>query len=144
MTDPSADNATPFEVVVIGSTPEETVEPKNRILEALRREQYPEETVFGVKLALEEALCNALKHGNECCPEKKITVRYAVSAEQVEVIVRDEGAGFDPDSVPDPTTQERLPLPTGRGILLMRAYMDEVEFRDDGREVYFRKRRPKS
>lgn len=99
--------------------------------------------VFAIKLALEEALTNAVKHGNACDPGKQVTVRYAVTPDTLVVIVRDEGPGFTPAEVPDPTTPERLGVPSGRGIMLLRAYMDEVEYRDQGREVRFAKHRAK-
>jgi serine/threonine-protein kinase RsbW len=70
-----------------------------------------------------------------------VTVRYSVTEEKAVISVRDEGGGFLPEDVPDCTSPERLPLPNGRGIMLMRAYMDEVCFRDQGREVCFVKRR---
>ena len=90
---------------------------------------------------MEEAFTNAIKHGNRCDASKTVTVRYAVNMEMVAIIVRDEGNGFIPDDVPDPTSPDRLPVPSGRGIMLLRAYMDKVEYRDHGRELYFMKRR---
>lgn len=142
MTDPDPDNEASFHVLVVDSTHVAVEEPKRTILDAVQRAKFPEDVVFGVKLALEEALCNAVKHGNECCPDKSVTIRYAVTPQQIVIIVRDEGPGFRPEDIPDPTTPEHLSMPSGRGILLMRAYMDKVEFRDRGREVYFMKRRP--
>jgi serine/threonine-protein kinase RsbW len=135
------DNEATFHVCVINSDQRETDIPKRAILDELRLHRFSEEAQFGVKLALEEALTNAVKHGNLCDATKQITVKYAVNDEKAAIIVRDEGGGFIPEKVPDPTTPDRLPHPNGRGIMLMRAYMDEVVFRDKGREVYFIKRR---
>ncbi len=135
------DNEATFNVCVIPSDIKQTCNPKAAILSDLQQCQYSEDDVFAIKLALEEALTNAVKHGNCCDPSKRITVRYAVSNLKAVVIVKDEGVGFQPDRVPDPTTPDRLPLPDGRGIMLMRAYMDEVEYRDQGREVRFVKYR---
>jgi len=115
--------------------------PKDAIMAELERCQFPESDIFAVKLALEEALTNAVKHGNQNDPDKKITVRYAVTSEKAVVVVRDEGGGFLPEAVPDCTLPERLPIPNGRGIMLIRTYMDKVCYRDRGREVYFLKRR---
>lgn len=134
-------NEATFHVCVIKSDLAETCRPKKLILSELERFGFSEESVFGIKLALEEALTNAVKHGNCCDPTKSVTVRYAVNEEKVVVIVRDEGCGFEPEKVPDCTSPERLPVPNGRGIMLMRAYMDEVCYRDHGREVYFAKSR---
>ena len=100
-----------------------------------------EEAIFAIKLTLEEAVTNSIKHGNKCDPNKKVTVRYFVDERQVVVFVRDEGPGFNPEAVPDPTSPDRLSLPNGRGILLMRAYMDGVEYRENGREICFLKRK---
>lgn len=135
------DNEATFHVCVIKSDPHQTDLPKRAIIDELKRWRFGPEATFAVKLALEEALANAVKHGNECNLAKEVVVRYAVSAEKVTIVIRDEGCGFRPEAVPDPTTPERLPLPEGRGIMLMRAYMDEVTYRDQGREVYMVKRK---
>ena len=135
------DNESTFHVCVVKSDLKACRVPKDRILRELEKHQFSEEATFAVKLALEEALCNAVKHGNQGDPGKSVTVRYAVTAEKAVVLVRDEGEGFEPDSVPDPTTDDRLAMPNGRGIMLIAAYMDEVAYRDNGREVYFMKRR---
>lgn len=130
-----------FQTCVIRSELRETQVPKDRILDALRRNNFDEEAVFAVKLALEEALTNAVKHGNQCDPCKCVTVRYAVDDEKAVIAIQDQGAGFAPDTVPDCTSPERLPVPNGRGIMLIRAYMDEVCYADDGREVIFTRRK---
>ncbi len=135
------DNETTFRCCVIHSDQHETEAPKQAIIEELKRCHFCDSAIFAVKLALEEALTNAVRHGNRGDPTKTVTVRYAVTPEKAVVLVRDEGGGFTPEDIPDPTTPERLPLPSGRGIMLMRAYMDEVHYRDNGREVYFVKRR---
>jgi serine/threonine-protein kinase RsbW len=137
--DPTSKHA--FQVCVVKSELRETQIPKDRILEELKRRNYSEEAVFGIKLALEEALTNAVKHGNRCDPCKCVTVKYAISDEEAVISVRDEGEGFVPGEIPDCTAPDRLPLPNGRGIMLMRAYMDTVSYREDGREVLFIKRR---
>ena len=105
----------------------------------LQRHQFGEEAVFAIKLTLEEAVTNAIKHGNKCDRSKNVTVRYFVDDYQAIVFIRDEGQGFRPDEIPDPTTPERLSLPNGRGILLMKAYMTELEYLHNGTEVYLRK-----
>ncbi len=141
MTAVDPDNEATFHVCVIKSDQRETEIPKQAILRELRRCRFGKDAQFAVKLALEEALSNAVKHGNQCDPEKPVTVRYAVTPEKAVIIIRDEGCGFIPEDIPDPTTPDRLPHPNGRGIMLMRAYMDEVAYRDRGREVYLMKRR---
>ena len=141
MTHVDPDNEATYHACVIPSDPRETLAPKQAVVAELQRCQFDDDAIFAIRLALEEALANAVKHGNQGDASKKITVRYAVTTEKAVIIVRDEGNGFLPDEVPDPTTPDRLPLPSGRGIMLIRTYMDEVEYRDHGRELYFVKRR---
>ena len=141
MTECDPDNEATFRACVIRSELKETCAPKQQILAELQRCKFGEDATFAVKLALEEALTNAVKHGSQNDASRDITIRYAVSPEKAVIIVRDEGPGFLPDNVPDCTHPDRLPLPEGRGIMLLRAYMDEVCFRDRGREVYFMKQR---
>ena len=108
---------------------------EDSVLEELDRHGYDETATFAVKLALEESLNNAIKHGNRLDPRKMVEVHYDVNAERVRITVADQGNGFDPSGVPDPTTDENLEKPCGRGLLLMRAYMDEVSFSECGRQV---------
>ena len=84
---------------------------------------------------LEEALVNALRHGNKADPTRQVRVRYRVTAAGVWAEVEDEGPGFSPDAVPDPTSPERLEQPGGRGLALMRYYLSSVEYNDRGNVV---------
>lgn len=133
------DNENCYVSVCIPSTLEEMKKPEADILRELRRCGYGNDTTFAIKLTLEESLTNAVKHGNRSDPSKCVTIRYAIDEDKACFVIRDEGGGFDPNQVPDPTAPERLSIPSGRGIMLMRAYMDRVEFRDNGREVFFMK-----
>jgi serine/threonine-protein kinase RsbW len=110
-------------------------QPEREIIEALGRFHYPEQAVFAIKLSLEEALVNAIKHGNQGDATKSITVRYDVNAARAVIIVIDEGSGFCPNNVPDCTADENLNRPSGRGIMLMRAYMDKVHYSRRGNMV---------
>ena len=110
------------------------------LIAQLRRHKYPDDCLFAVRLAVEEALANAIKHGNRLDPEKTVTIRFSVDPEKVRIIITDQGQGFDPTSVPDPTTDEHLEDPSGRGITLMHAYMDEVVYNSRGNEVRMLKR----
>ena len=141
MTSVDPNNECTFHVCVIKSDQRETQIPKDLIFEDLKQYGYDESAVFAIKLALEEALTNAVKHGNGCDPNKKVTVRYAVNGTKAVIAIRDEGAGFNPDQLPDPTCPERLSVPCGRGVMLIRAYMDEVEYREGGTEIFFVKHR---
>jgi len=115
-----------------------------QILAELAHHHYDEETTFAVKLALEEALTNAVKHGNGNDRSKKLTVGYAITPERTVIMVRDEGAGFRPDRLPDPTADENLERPSGRGIMLMHAYMTRLRYNDVGNEVWMVKENPRA
>jgi len=108
---------------------------------ALQQVQFNEHDIFAIKLALEEALVNAIKHGNQMDPAKKVHVACHVHPDRFEVRITDEGPGFDPADVPDPTAPENLERPCGRGLLLMRHYMSEVAYHDRGRAVHMSKLR---
>jgi len=87
---------------------------------------------FAVRLALDEALANAIHHGNGDDSSKTVTVDYHVTPDRVQITVCDEGAGFNPGRVPDPTLPENLVKPSGRGIMLMKAYIESVRFSKRG------------
>lgn len=141
MTRADPDNETTFVERVIRSDLTKTAGLRETILAEMRRLGYPDTARFATKLSLEEALANAVKHGNRCNPDTTVKIRYAISSEKAVFIIRDEGSGFIPESVPDCTDPLHLAVPSGRGILLMTAYMDEVCYRDCGREVYLVKLR---
>jgi serine/threonine-protein kinase RsbW len=102
---------------------------------------FPREAVFAIRLALDEALTNAIRHGNCCDASKRVRVDYRVSDDRFEATVCDEGCGFQPGDVPDPTRPENIERPHGRGVMLMRAYMTEVSFNDAGNCVTLVKHR---
>ena len=108
---------------------------QDRILDELVRRQYDPAATFAIRIALEEALINAIKHGNQFDKSKKVRVRAKISDEQADISVEDQGPGFNRASVPDPTAQENLERLHGRGILLMEAYMDRVQWSRGGRRV---------
>jgi len=108
---------------------------QERILKALEDLEYSPRDVFSVRLALEEALVNAIKHGNAMDPEKQVKISCEVSVEQVRVEIEDEGSGFVPSEIDDPTEDENLDRPGGRGIMLMRAFMSVIAYNDVGNRV---------
>ncbi len=79
---------------------------------------------------------NAIRHGNGSDPKKTIEVRYEVNRERTAITITDQGRGFDLSVVPDPTADENIEKPCGRGIMLMFAYMDEVRYNDTGNQVH--------
>lgn len=105
------------------------------ILSGLKANRFGEEDIFAVHLALEEAFINAVKHGNKMDVVREVRIEYSVAPDKVEVTVTDGGEGFDPNAVPDPRYGENLYKPEGRGLFLMRSYMDVVTFNDRGNSV---------
>jgi serine/threonine-protein kinase RsbW len=102
---------------------------------------YSQACAFAIRLALEEALNNAIKHGNSLDSGKQVRVEYDLNDHRAVFIISDEGKGFNPADVPDPTADENLEKPSGRGIMLMRFFMDEVEYNSNGNQVRMLKRR---
>ena len=121
---------------VVESQPSGLREPCKRLLSLLEEKGFSQDDIFAVHLALEEAFLNAIKHGNKMDTSKKVTLDYLVDDERVEIIMKDEGEGFNPQSIPDPRMGENLYRPEGRGLLLMNAYMDVVEHNAQGNSVH--------
>lgn len=87
------------------------------------------------RVGLTEALSNAMMYGNGHDPSKNVVVEVVMSEGHVQATIRDQGAGFDPTAVPDPTLPENVSRPCGRGLFLMRELLDEVSYNDRGNEV---------
>jgi serine/threonine-protein kinase RsbW len=113
------------------------------ILAAASRHGYPEASKFALRLAVEEAMANAHRHGHRGLPEDSpILLEFRVTDREAVVTVEDAGPGFNPGTVPDPTLEENLERPSGRGLMLMRAYMTSVTFNERGNRVTLVYRRP--
>lgn len=130
-----------FQYVEIPSVFALAKETEDRIIREAEALGYNEECLFALQLSLEEALTNAIRHGNGGNILKKVKVHYRITPEQVELLIADEGEGFDPARVPDPTQPEFLARPSGRGIMLMRAYMNVLEFNATGNSIHMIKYR---
>jgi serine/threonine-protein kinase RsbW len=119
-----------------------------RVLEAvasaMARAGYVEKEQFAVRLALDEALINAHKHGHQGDWSPAIAVRFSVRSEGVMIAVEDQGPGFNPEEVPDPRAPENLERPSGRGLLLMRLYMTRVWHNARGNCVHLCKDRARA
>ena len=87
--------------------------------------KFDEEAEFQIEMAVHEAVINAIHHGNKEDPSKKVYIKFLVSEDRLEIRVRDEGVGFDPSTLPDPLARENLLNISGRGIFLVRKFMDE-------------------
>lgn len=98
------------------------------VAEFVNRSGISEEGAFGIDLAVREAVTNAVLHGNREDEGKTVDVTLKSSPEAVEISVHDQGAGFNPEDVPDPTAAENILKTSGRGIFFMRTFMDEVDW----------------
>lgn len=94
------------------------------LIERLSRLPITEEEIFNIKLSLQEALVNAIKHGNKLNPSLSAEVNIKIEDDRLIIEVRDQGNGFDFKNIPDPTTQDNLERVTGRGIFLIKNLMD--------------------
>jgi serine/threonine-protein kinase RsbW len=100
---------------------------QNAVVDAMERHGYSKASRFAVRLALAEAIANAFKHGHRTMPAgTPVTFEFAVTGDRVRVVVEDQGPGFDPGEIPDPTLDENIEKASGRGLMLIRAYMTSV------------------
>ena len=114
-----------------------------KILAQLENKGYSEEEIFAIHLALEEAFVNAVNHGNKKDPTKEVKIEYVVGNDKTDIFVSDQGQGFTPDDIPDPRCGDNLYKPGGRGIFLMKSFMDSVEYENNGSRVHMVKKRTK-
>jgi serine/threonine-protein kinase RsbW len=124
--------------------PSDTAEGKRiveQLLDQLQQHEWAEHDVFGIHLAVEEAIVNAIKHGNQDDPAKMVHVEIQLSKERMRIQVTDQGTGFNPEEVPDPTDDDNLELPSGRGLMLMRSFMALVQYNEIGNSVVMEKER---
>jgi serine/threonine-protein kinase RsbW len=121
--------------LVIPSDLSEARRVQHDIKEALQTARYGERDIFSIELALEEALVNAIKHGNQLDPGKRVHIVYTVTPDRFDVKITDEGPGFNPEDVPDPTLGENIEKCCGRGLFLIRKFMTEVSYQGNGNVV---------
>ena len=120
---------------VLPSTLTHAVDVLKEIVAAVEAAGYRREAVFAIRLALDEALANAVKHGNDGDASKTVSVDLDVNPQRAVISIEDQGPGFVPDQLPDPTADENLSRPCGRGVMLMNAYMTRVEYNTSGNRV---------
>ena len=111
---------------------------QDEIIQQVEAHDYNTSCTFAIRLALEEALSNAIKHGCKMDPQKEVTLDCSISDEVIEINIQDQGPGFNPEIVPDPTVEENLEIPSGRGLVLMRSFMTDVEIQPPGNRVRLR------
>jgi serine/threonine-protein kinase RsbW len=97
------------------------------VTESAREYGLSEDLAYWMELTICESMINAIRHGNQCDPSKKARLKISLVGHQIEVIVEDQGNGFNLSELADPTETKNLLKPSGRGILIIRSFMDEVD-----------------
>ena len=113
----------------------------NGLLEAMAERGWTATEMFRVQLAYEEAIVNAIRHGNRFAEDKTVDVLMQCDDEEILIQITDMGLGFDPKSIPDPREDDRLEVPGGRGVMLIHELMSTVGYNDKGNQVTMRKKR---
>ena len=98
------------------------------VAEFISRSGISDDAAFGIDMAVREAVTNAVLHGNRQDDNKTVDIVLKSSPDAVEISVHDQGPGFNPEDVPDPTAKENILKTSGRGIFFMRTFMDEVDW----------------
>jgi serine/threonine-protein kinase RsbW len=111
------------------------------LLKHLRRLHWGNREIFGIHVAVDEAMVNAILHGNRLDISKHVHFCCWLSPTKIRVEITDEGQGFNPEGLADPTRAENIDAPSGRGVMLMRSFMSRVEFHDRGNHVVLEKTR---
>ena len=106
-----------------------------QLLDQLTLHTWSNKDAFGIHMAMEEAILNAIRHGNKCRPGTFVHVTMELDDVQFEGTITDEGTGFDPDCIPDPTEDQNLDKCSGRGVMLIKHFVDEVNYNACGNSV---------
>jgi len=116
------------------SIPETVAEIDSFLDQRLRAAGFPDDMLADVAVSVSEVVNNAVVHGNGRNPDKQVLLDLEIKTDRVTISVQDQGNGFDPDALPDPVASENLMRDVGRGLFIVRAYMDEVRFQKVGSE----------
>ena len=114
---------------------------QDELEQSLQANRYGDTDIFHIKLSVEEALVNAIKHGNKFTPGKNVRVVYSIDPGEFHIRIEDEGAGFNPDEVPDPREDENIDRPCGRGVFIIKNFMTSVEYTRNGTIIVMSKLR---
>lgn len=127
------------ELIVIPSDVKEARRVRKHIEKLLQETAFDDREIFGIRLCVEEALVNAIKHGNRLDPLKTVEIQYTVEKNRFQISITDQGPGYDPNLVPDCQADENLTRPSGRGLFLMRHYMTQVVVQPPGNRLIMTK-----
>lgn len=127
----------------VAGTPAAVSEAAGQVMALAEAHGHEKAARFAVRLAVEEALTNAMRHGHKGLePGTPLHLEVEASSDRLRIVVEDQGPGFDPAGVPDPTLDENLNRPCGRGLMLIRAYMTEVRHNERGNRIEMLYERP--
>ncbi|MCM8819652.1 MAG: ATP-binding protein [Candidatus Omnitrophica bacterium] len=107
----------------------------NWIIEKIKKLKLEEDDIFDIRISLEEAIVNAIKHGNKLNPKLSVDIFLKIIDKSLIIEIKDEGEGFDINNLPDPTSFDNLEKLSGRGLFLIKNLMDEVELLERGRKI---------
>ena len=122
-------------VFEIPSDPKYIKRASSKLIGALKKLKLSTETLFDIRLCLEEAVINAIKYGNKLDERLPVVISYAISGGKLEITVRDQGRGFNYRATPDPRSDANILKHGGRGIFLIENLMDEVRYNGSGNEI---------
>jgi len=121
--------------ITISSKTESMVVVENLINDICEKFKISEDYYGNILVALTEAVNNAIQHGNKNNPAKHIDISFSISPVHLSFTIKDEGPGFNYDTLPDPTAPENIEKPGGRGVFLMKNLADTIAFEDNGSTV---------
>jgi serine/threonine-protein kinase RsbW len=126
---------------LIESDPDNCAVIVSQTLRQLEQCEWSSRDVFAIHMSLEEGILNAIRHGNCCNPEKRVHIVIELDRDNFYAQISDEGKGFCLADVPDPTQEENLEKTSGRGVMLIKTFMDRVVYNTSGNSVELFKRK---
>lgn len=126
---------------VLDSDPKQCAILVRELLDLLEMDRWSQDDMFAIRMAVEEAVMNAIKHGNDEDRDKKVYVEFRLEKESFYARISDQGNGFCPDDVPNPTEESNLEKTSGRGVMLIKSFVDECRYNSCGNSVELLKRR---
>jgi serine/threonine-protein kinase RsbW len=111
------------------------------VMEQIKLSGWNSKEEFAINMALEEALVNAIQHGNSADPTKQVHFFCRLNDQRIYVRIEDEGPGFNPNTIPDPTDSEHILIASGRGVLLIKNFVSRIQWNERGNILEFEKER---
>ncbi len=125
----------------IPSEPDCSAKVIHELLDQLEKNGWSNKDTFGIHMAMEEAMMNAIRHGNHCAPDKEVEILIELSKDRFYAKITDQGCGFNPEELPDPTDDENLEKTSGRGVMLIKSFVDDAAYNEKGNSLELTKMR---